>query len=252
MNAKQILLVLAAAGALTFVRAAYGEAYTMTWLETGFLNPQDVADGIVVDSNDQIYVAGRSWPIIGGSGVASIGLLAKYNPDGTREWLVPAYADLGTDQPSGIAIDSSSNVYMAGNTYRYAGGSANAFLVKFDSGGNRLWERHAGLPDPANTIGSDVAVDVVGNVYLAGFTNGKLVATSTSHSSDGFIIKYAADGSEKWRTQFGDSLGDFLNTISVDSSQNIFVAGPRGSADTYIANSMRTETLYGESHRICQ
>ena len=235
MNTKQILPILAAACVLTFVcAAAYGEAYTTTWLQSGFLNQQDAADGIVVDSNDQIYVAGHSGPISGNGGVASIGLLAKYNPDGTQEWLVPAYAALGTDQPSGIAIDSSNNVYVAGNTYRYTGGT-NAFLVKYDSSGNRLWEAHAGVSNSFNVFGSDVAVDSVGNAYLSGSTTGLLVPGSTSHPYDGFIIKYAPNGSEIWRKQFPDSLGDYADTISVDSSRNMFVAGRSGAVDTYIA-----------------
>jgi hypothetical protein len=237
MNIKQIpLIILVAAGGLLVVSAAAnGQAYTMTWQQSGFFNQRDSTNGIVVDSNDQIYVAGESGPIYG-SGVSgpSIGLLAKYNPAGTQQWLVPAYAAPGTDQPSGIAIDSSNNVYIAGDTYRYPGGT-NAFLVKYDSSGNRLWEAHAGLPSSNNVFGSDVAVDVVGNVYLAGSTTGKLVPTATSHPYDGFIIKYAPNGSEIWRSQFADSLGDFADTISVDSSQNIFVAGTRGAVDTYIA-----------------
>jgi hypothetical protein len=124
-------------------------------------------------------------------------------------------------------------VYIAGDTYRYPGGT-NAFLVKYDSSGNRLWEAHAGLPSPGNVFGSDVAVDSVGNVYLSGSTTGKLVPTATSHPYDGFIIKYAPNGSEIWRKQFPDSLGDFADTISVDSSQNMFVAGERG-LDNYVA-----------------
>jgi hypothetical protein len=236
MNMKHILLMLVAVGGLPVVRAAAdGHAYTMTWQQSGFFNQRDSADGIVVDSNDQIYVAGESGPIYG-SGVSgpSIGLLAKYDPAGTQQWLVPAYAAPGTDQPSGIAIDSSNNVYVAGVTYRYPGGT-NGFVVKYDSSGNRLWEAHAGLPSPGNVFGSDVAVDSVGNVYLSGSTTGKLVAGSTSHPYDGFIIKYAPNGSETWRLQFPDSLGDFADTISVDSSQNMFVAGSRGAVDTYIA-----------------
>src|SRR4051812_12693839 len=101
MNAKQILLILAATGGLPVAGAAGdNQAYTMAWMQTGFFNQRDAADGIVVDSNSQIYVAGESGPIYGsGASGPSIGLLAKYNPAGTQQWLVPAYAAPGTDQP---------------------------------------------------------------------------------------------------------------------------------------------------------
>jgi hypothetical protein len=234
MNTKQMLLILIAAGGLLIVSAAAdGQAYTMTWLRSGYFKQRDTADGIVVDSNGHVYVGGDSGPIYGSGVIApSIGLLAKYNPAGNQEWLVPAYAAQGTDQPYGMAIASSNNVYMAGNTGRYPGGT-NAFVVKIDSSGNRLWEAHAGLPNPANVFDSDVAVDLVGNVYLAGSTTGKLVPTSTGHPYDGFIIKYAPNGSEIRRLQFPDALGDYADTISPDSSQNMFVAG--GVVDSYIA-----------------
>jgi len=236
MNIKQILLLLVAGGGLPVVRvAADGQAYSMNWLQTGYFNQRDTTDGIVVDSNDHIYVAGRSGPIFG-SGISgpAIGLVAKYNPAGNQEWLTPDSAAQEYDLPSGIAIDSSNNVYMAGTTNRNSGG-ARGFLVKYDSSGDRLWEASAELFGSANVFGYDVAVDVLGNVYLAGSTTGKLVPTATSHPYDGFIIKYAPNASEQWRVQFPDSLGDFADTISVDASQNIFVAGQSGAADTYIA-----------------
>jgi hypothetical protein len=235
MNMKQILLILVAVGGLPVVRAAAdGQAYTMTWQQSGFFDQRDSTDGIVVDSNDHIYVAGASGPIFG-SGIngTSVGLVAKYDSASNQEWITPDYPSQEYDLPDGVAIDSSNNVYMAGTT-NYPGG-ARGFLVKYDSSGNRLWEASASLFGPNNVFGYDVAVDVAGNAYLAGSTTGKLVPTATSRPYDGFIIKYAPDASEQWRVQFPDSLGDYADTISVDASQNIFVAGETGMADSYIA-----------------
>ncbi len=236
MNAKQILLIIAATGGLPVLRAAAdSQAYTMTWMQTGFFNQRDGADGVAVDSNDQIYVAGETGPIYG-SGVSGPepGFVAKYNPAGTQQWLAPAYSTGVAEQPHGVVVDSSNNVYMAGDTYRYPGGT-NGFLVKYDSSGNRLWEAHVGLPNPNNVFNSDLAVDFIGNVYVSGSTNGFIVPGNVSHPTDGYIIKYASDGSETWRKEFPDALGDFTNAISIDSSENIFVTGMRASVDTYIA-----------------
>lgn len=98
-----------------------------------------------------------------------------------------------TEYGESVATDASGNVYLAGytssangiasggfqNTYSGSGFNNDAFLVKFDAAGNRLWATYYG--GTGEEEGYGVATDASGNVYLAGITN-----SSTGIASGGF------------------------------------------------------------------
>ena len=97
----------------------------------------------------------------------------------TRLWAT-YYGGTGWDNANSVACDASGNVYIAGTTNSsniasagfqnvYGGGSYDAFLVKFDASGNRLWATYYG--GTGADYGHSVACDALGNVYLAGYTD---------------------------------------------------------------------------------
>src|ERR1044071_9941484 len=98
------------------------------------------------------------------------------------------YGGTGNDQGSRVATDAVGNVYVVGNTASaagiayggfqntYGGGAYDAFLVKFDSSGNRLWATYYG--GTGDDYGVSIAADALGNVFLAGFTSSAAGAPS--------------------------------------------------------------------------
>lgn len=233
MNTRSSTIILAVIGILSCASSpdASADAYKLAWTRSGFFNQRDIASDVVVDSNDKVYIGGETGPIYGpGSAGGSVGLVARYNSTGTQEWLTQTYSTPQADQPRALAIDSSNNVFIAGDTYRYAG--AEAFLAKFNQNGGRLWEAHIGSQD--NEFDGDVAVDLLGNAYMSGSTTGDLGVGSNGQGYDGFIAKYGPNGNKLWTMQFPDSLGDRADTISIDSAGNMYVAGSIGP-DTYVA-----------------
>ncbi len=66
--------------------------------------------------------------------------------------------------------------------------------------------------------GSDVAVDVEGNVFVVGWTTGELDA-------DGLIVKFDPKGKELWRRQFDVAGADYPDAALVDEQGNLYVAG---------------------------
>ena len=97
----------------------------------------------------------------------------------TRLWAT-YYGGSGNDNAYGVATDASGNVYMAGQTdgasgiasggfQNTFGGAADAFLVKFDAAGNRLWATYYG--GTGSDGGYAVTTDASGNVYLGGYTS---------------------------------------------------------------------------------
>lgn len=146
------------------------------------------------------------------------------------------------------ATDGSGNVYMAGTTFSasgiasggfqntFGGGSQDAFLVKFDAAGNRLWATYYG--DTGDDICYGVATDAAGNVYITGITNSTSNIASGGFqnvfgggSNDAFLVKFdAASGNRLWATYYGGTGYDLGNSVSADAAGNVYLAGWTGSS----------------------
>ncbi|WP_168205166.1 SBBP repeat-containing protein [Bythopirellula goksoeyrii] len=94
----------------------------------------------------------------------------------------------------------------------------------------------------ASDGGLGVSADGLGSVYVAGFTNGSLVTTSTSR--DAFVSRFDDQGNELWTTQFGSTDSDFAYAASADGLGNVYVSGltdgdlatsNAGSADAFVS-----------------
>jgi hypothetical protein len=143
----------------------------------------------------------------------------------------------------GIALDGQGNVYVSG----YFGGTAtfgqtnltskryvDMFVAKYDSAGNVLWVWQAG--GEGDYRGYDIAVDAVGNSYVAGtfccrsvaFGNTNLTAAPGvgGEPGDTFIAKYDTDGNLLWvrnHQSINIGLGDL--SVAVDGAGNAFLTG---------------------------
>lgn len=137
----------------------------------------------------------------------------------------------------GLYVSGSTNGALPGQT-NY--GQPNAFLRKYDAGGNELWT----LQFDTTSVGSlrDVSVDESG-VYVAGNTSHDFPGQVGAGSGDGFVRKYDIDGNEIWTRQFGTSDSDSALSVSIHSS-GVYVTGNTrgafpgepnlGESDTYI------------------
>src|SRR5690606_12619096 len=80
---------------------------------------------------------------------------------------------------------TSSNIATANSHQTALGGGGDAFLVKFDNTGMRLWGTYYGGIN--NERGLGCAVDITGNIYLSGFTaspGGTVIATNGAHQQN--------------------------------------------------------------------
>lgn len=183
----------------------------------------------------------------------------------SRQWGT-YYGGTRTDIGFNSAADKFGNVYLIGYTQdtssltftsggfqnTYGGGNNDAFLVKFDSNGNRLWATYYG--GSGDDQGYAVTTDSNGDVYIAGFTNSPAnIATAGSHDAtygggtyDGFIAKFNASGARQWGTYYGASNSAYPQSLAVDPNGDIYVAG---YTSDNLAGSIATpgahQTVYG-------
>ena len=123
----------------------------------------DQANAIAVDSSGIVYVTGKS----NGSGTSYYATI-KYDSAGQQQW-VARYNGSGNsgDEAHAIALDTSGNVYVTGQSYG-AGGDTDYATIKYDSTGQEQWVIRYNGPGNPFDFAFAMAVDASANVYVTG------------------------------------------------------------------------------------
>jgi hypothetical protein len=224
--------------------------------------------GVATDSSGNVYVTGKTDGGLDGN--SSIGyndlFIKKYNSLGVAQWTKQIGGASAGVSPSSIFVDSSANVYVAGqagdggvdgNTLV---GSEDMIVTKFNTSGVKQWTKELGVSG-AFTSGAGVAVDSSGNVFVAGSTQGNLDGNTLTGTMDMFITKYNSAGTKQWTKLLGVSSKRTEGAaIALDSSGNAFVVGITngnldsntltGTTDTFVvkyntSGTKQTSFLFG-------
>lgn len=223
-------------GALEEGKAAGNDAYIAKYSTTGdtiwvrqyALSEYSYADGIAVDGNGYIYIAGYSnwtWED------ESLLFIARYRPDGTTDWVRYPGSGYngdfsGTTQVYDVAVNGNGNFYVAGLTDGIYG---NAFLAKFDASGEKLWVQK--IATYGDDVAYGVALDGNDNAYLTGWTDCDIQTGESKDEPEIFLAKYAADGAREWFLQLGSKPNpyafayNYAFDVTLDRTGNVYVTG---------------------------
>ena len=179
----------------------------------------DRATSICLDATGNFYLLGGFSGTVnfGGTVLSSPGggvFVLKGLSDGSISW-VKQMNGYPEETAGGIALDGLGNVYATAGPSQY--------VVKYDAGGNFLWNRIVG-GNPKK-----LACDSVGNVSVCGvFTGAVTIGTTTLTSAgqyDVFIAQYDTAGNFRWAKRAGRFFDDIPGGIAADSAGNLLVAG---------------------------
>jgi uncharacterized delta-60 repeat protein len=139
--------------------AKYDTSGTIQWQRklTGSGSAQDLGYAIAVDSSSNVYICGVSNSGIGTNDIQ----LAKYDTSGTIQWQRRLGSTGGDEYGRSIAVDSSANVYICGET-----GAGRIQIAKYDTSGTLQWQRD--LYNNSSNAGNGITVDNLGNFYIVG------------------------------------------------------------------------------------
>ena len=221
-------------------------------LGNGSSYPQ-IGYAVAVDpSNGNMLVTGQfsggAVDFGGGNVLAYYGaetFLAEYSASGAYLW-AEALICPSSNYGDALAIDSNSNVLLAGNflgggtvSVIFPGGgptlssqaSQSIFLTKFSANGSNVWAGVFGSPGNGYNGAAGVASDGLGNVLLTGFIGGDVDfgggVLEDSNGYNPFVAKFSSsNGSNMWSiaavstNSINESRG-----IAVDPSGNVLVTG---------------------------
>lgn len=168
--------------------------------------PYWIADGnayktlnLDVDSSGYIY------------GITNSGF-SKFDPLGNIQYQ-SRFATISN--VSDIALDSSNNIFLVGNTG--SGTADNVFVAKVDNNGNSLWQRTlTGNASDLDT-GRAITVDSQGNAIVCGITN----------NARAFIAKYNSSGTLLW--QVAPSTTSPYVSVAVGFNNTIYAVTAAGA-----------------------
>jgi hypothetical protein len=153
----------------------------------------DVARGLAIDANNQIFIAGYTN---GGAASGYDAWLLEYDTSGGINWgkELVASADAYT---FGIALDGNGHIDLVGATNgafdgNTTAGDADAFIAQYDTSGTFMWVTQFGTGGADQAYG--VATDAAGNAYVAGKTNGGLDGNSNAGGYDAFVAAFGQNG----------------------------------------------------------
>ena len=206
----------AGAGGNELLIAKYNSSGTIQWQRTlgtgtAYRN-DDVGRMIAVDSSGNVYVNGTT----NFTGGYDSMMIAKYNSSGTLQWQ-KTFGDSNTaEKGNGITVDSSGNVFVCGETTKNMT-SIGALVAKLNSSGTLQWQMT--LDSSQTQTFYDVVVDSSDNVYAGGYG-------TISGYQYYLVAKYNNSGTLQWqRIIGGSSTSDFGRTMTIDSSDNVYVGG---------------------------
>ena len=250
-----ILRILLLTAALT--SQLWGQTRAKTFFE---IIPPSAITGSAVDNGGNIYVTGVAagdilpvtanafqpkfvqvaCPGFGGPTLlCQHAFVAKISADGTKV-LYATYLEGGTgaDLTTSIAVDSSGNAYVTGNTTSkdfpltpgaYQRTPGEAFVTKLNATGSAL----LGSTYISGVSPQAIVVDASGNAYITGSTTNISFATTPGAfqtlpqgTQDAFILKLDSNlHAALYATYLGGGLTDLGWAIAVDAQGNAYITG---------------------------
>ncbi len=157
------------------------------------------------------------------------GFVTKSDSTGSPIWTSLVSSDPGGSVTGdSVTLDTTGNSYMAGSASSALPGAVNAggydiCVIKFDSNGNPTLIKQRGTSSFDRAQG--VKVDLSGNIYLAGYTQGNLDGQTNAGLTDGFLTKLDSAGNLLWTRLIGGSGADAIWALDMDSSGNLWIGG---------------------------
>ncbi len=203
----------------------YDSAGNIQWtrFHNGPNDGYDVARAVVADSNGNVIVVGHH----------------QTPPSAKDDWVILKYDSAGTllwnrtynspandhDQARGVAVWPNNDIVVAGWEFRTDNGELTNWLIrKYDPNGNLLWSQDYDLPGSGGDSGSDVAVDLNGDLVVVGYSGRPDLGPIITEWA---IRKYDLNAVLLWSTTYiePNSWTDYARAVAVDSEGAIVVSG---------------------------
>lgn len=196
---------------------------------------------IALDSNDNVTLGGAfsGNTTLGAQAMASAGdadlFVARYDSAGAPIWGTRG-GGAGDDRVLGLAVDGGGNVFAVGAFHGSAtlggatlqsGGGSDIFVAKIENDG--VPAAAARFGSAGDDVGTAVACDARGRVFLAGAFNGTVpfggVTLTSGGGDDLFLARTDGAFAVGWALRGGGGGADRASALALDNAGNPYVVG---------------------------
>lgn len=143
----------------------YNSSGNFEWNKTYGGNEQEYGMSIELDSENNIYVAGKVKNYQTGN--YDFGLV-KYNTIGNYQW-IRTWSGSDDDTALDITIDLNDNIYLTGYKETIGAGKSEMVSIKYDSSSNQKWVKEWGGTD--DDAGRGISLNTLtGEIFFTGRT----------------------------------------------------------------------------------
>ncbi|MFM7666619.1 MAG: hypothetical protein ACKO7D_00345, partial [Bacteroidota bacterium] len=203
---------------ILFISQLFAQTPTQQWLNryNGDGDFSDKYNCVLTDNNGNIYLGGYTV----NANQRKDYLLVKYTSSGTLSWSVTYDgSDNKDDEILAMAFGLNNQLIVTG----YAKGNNtddDIVTISYDQNGQVIWTAiYDNLLYSLDDQGNDIAVDVNGNILIAG-------QTETS-SDDYVVLSYSASGTLNWNAFYDGSAmsKDRALKVKIGSGNSVYVTG---------------------------
>lgn len=227
--------------------------------------------GSCTDNSGNLYICGSTSSA---AGIATPGALqtiyggsyhdafiAKFTGTGSLIWSTYYGGNSDEGYHADVATDDSGFVYMTSFTQSATGiatpgtyqpnnaGYNDAFLVKMNGLGERIWATYYG--GSSTEFSYAVATDHTGGVYITGFTYSLdgittpgAYQTIFNGANDGYLAKFDRNGALRWATYYGGHDVEYGYGLALDDYGHVFLMGNTES-NSLISTAGSTQPAFG-------
>ena len=230
-------------------------------------NNYDDSHKICIDVNGNILIAGTTSSV---NNIATVNafqqiysgttnaFVSKFDANGILIW--GTYYGNVAEEGFSVTCDNNNNVFLFGETSSSIGiatvgayqtvinNGSDAFIVKFNPNGGRLWGTYFG--GDVGEWALDIQSDAINNIIITGYTSSTIgIASPNAFQTilkgvnDAYLAKFSANGNRLWSTYFGGNNEDVFQGIAI--RYNSIIAVGATSSDTGLIPSNAFQATYG-------
>ena len=186
------------------------------WIKTYGTEKEEYGWDMIECSDGNLMIAGE----VTVSGEYAKGnqdiLVIKIDPDGEKLWS-KTYGGEKSDRCYSIA-NGKNGYYLLGSSNSIGNGDQDAYLIKIDDEGKRLWEKTYGSEN--FDMGHDVFKTNDGNIAIIGYTK-----TNSRGQNDAWVMKLDLHGNILWERVYGGEKEDRAVNGVQDKDGNFYITG---------------------------
>ncbi len=211
----------------------------------------DTAYGIAIDGSGNAYIAGSTtstnFPMASAYQSTNRGFsdafITKLNPSGSALVYSTYLGGALSESANAIAVDTTGNAYVAGNTTSTdfptanalqpaLAGGADAFIAKLSASGSAL-VYSTFLGGSTHDFAYGLVIDSSGSAVVGGSTissdfptTALPIQSALAGGSDGWVAKLNPGGSSLiYSTYLGGNASDVVNGVAIDNAGNVYLTG---------------------------